>query len=780
MEVTSESSTQLTGVSVWLRRVVYLLLLCLVATVMVGNWSRQFLVSANLWFDRQPFSYNALPGWEDEPIVAEGLSLRRLERSLPMLNGFVLESRVYITQLRALKFHFTGQQDSVTVSLATTASPSGAEGKIDPAAPKKLEIYLNDQEVFKRELPERLVRMDGANEVSILCSAGGLSVWINGRRVATQAMAEQAFTRLKIENFFSDLTIQKLRLFSADGEPVIDRRLVPFYSRWMYALAAAAACVVLLALAWLLTWRREEKASVLDDGLPAALFCCAPLWAGMLLPLKTYLWIAFLLPAAASLLLLLGRRAGAAARKAGPWLGPVFLLGALVLLVVAGGKVENAALRIGLVGWCALLATAVAAMIARANDWSLWRGLAALTPALFPAFLGLAALPAGLERAAATAMLLPAAVMLCLTALAYRKQMRLFSPLMILLVATTAGAAELGARHSALETHWRPLNVGATFEEHDDLFFVPKDLFADDVQYLAGRMNFRGRQATLEPEPGVFRVITLGGSNTWGDHLETNEHTFTGQLEEILNRHRAGKRIEVLNAGVKGLELFQIMLLFEHEVMKYHPDLAILYINFNDSLDRLGPFTLRELYGMKQQDRWGEIEQKIAAAKGESTSAWVVKAQGLLRGFRLYNGLVKAITAERGKLLKAVAAKIGALKPVNPVEDYRKNLLRVIEVCRQNKITLVLADEFFLLYRGEPQRKDTKIRVVMREEAQRRNVPYVDINGEFHRRADKNDLVFDFDQIHLNPHGHRQVAERLAEFIIENELIDGADAGRSD
>jgi lysophospholipase L1-like esterase len=385
------------------------------------------------------------------------------------------------------------------------------------------------------------------------------------------------------------------------------------------------------------------------------------------------------------------------------------------------------------------------------------------------------------------AVLFTLSVIVLVRAWPHRDQLRAFPLWVLLLTCNVAVCAEMAARHSALETRWQPMNVGREFVAHKDLLFVPKELFqGHDADYVLGPLRFRGRSAPQAGNPQVFRVIVMGGSNAWGDHLASSEPTFSNQLERLLNERLGPRRFEVLNAGVKGLGLFRILVLLQREVAAYRPNLVILYINYNDGKDFLGPYTLRELLRFQQEKRWSEIESQIRSAGAPSgPPPWVRATQDTLRRVRLYNGLTSLIVDLRGREMKNVAERLGVLRPVNPLTDYRQNLRDVIAFCREHGIRLLLVDEFTYLDAGTDvtsagwlQSKPHLVRVAMREEATQAGAAYLPLHEEFNQRADKASLVFDFDPIHLNENGHQQVAERLAEFLTASRLLDPPPAER--
>lgn len=83
-------------------------------------------------------------------------------------------------------------------------------------------------------------------------------------------------------------------------------------------------------------------------------------------------------------------------------------------------------------------------------------------------------------------------------------------------------------------------------------------------------------------DEGVFRLICIGDSNTFGWGVEPDEcypAVLTGLLEEALPE----KSLEIINMGVPGYSSLQGRLLVEEEVLDLEPDLVVACYGFNDT-----------------------------------------------------------------------------------------------------------------------------------------------------------------------------------------------------
>jgi lysophospholipase L1-like esterase len=316
------------------------------------------------------------------------------------------------------------------------------------------------------------------------------------------------------------------------------------------------------------------------------------------------------------------------------------------------------------------------------------------------------------------------------------------------------------------------MNLGKNYVAHDLLLFAPKDLFQYNDDFVIASLQFRDREAEVVKPDTAYRIMTMGGSNCYGDGLDRNDQTFSALLEECLRGHSQSKTVEVLNAGVKGFNLFQLSKLFEHYALAYRPDMLILYININDSMQDFGPYTYKELWQMKQEGRWNEVEDTIARNNpGTPQRSWIDKTQKMLQPFRLYNLLVRKISRSRSEELRPFAEGFETIKEVNPAEDYRENLQTMIRLCKENRIELILADAFKVDYIFGKSYRENIVRAIMKEEAEKNQVPLVLINDDFHKRPDKASLVFAHDTIHINRKGHQAVADSLCSFILEGNYL---------
>lgn len=114
-------------------------------------------------------------------------------------------------------------------------------------------------------------------------------------------------------------------------------------------------------------------------------------------------------------------------------------------------------------------------------------------------------------------------------------------------------------------------------------------------------------------EDGVFRIITIGDSNTEGKFINTGQN-YPEQLEDLLNLQKCRdiKKFEVINLGVSGYDLQYSMERFKRRGLKYNPDLVLWYISgpsFHKIMEKIAPKILEYREQMKSS---GELKQHEA------------------------------------------------------------------------------------------------------------------------------------------------------------------------
>lgn len=94
--------------------------------------------------------------------------------------------------------------------------------------------------------------------------------------------------------------------------------------------------------------------------------------------------------------------------------------------------------------------------------------------------------------------------------------------------------------------------------------------------------GFRGSEIQKEKPDDTYRIIMTGGSTTFGYKASSDQHTIPAHLQEKFDQLNLKKRVEVINAGIKGYNSNDELNLVKKKIVEYEPDLVIIYDGSND------------------------------------------------------------------------------------------------------------------------------------------------------------------------------------------------------
>lgn len=124
-----------------------------------------------------------------------------------------------------------------------------------------------------------------------------------------------------------------------------------------------------------------------------------------------------------------------------------------------------------------------------------------------------------------------------------------------------------------------PMLVGGGGGGNPALATLYKGLYSFNSQGL------RGDELSLEPAPGVFRILALGDSFTFGQGVP-DDSTWAELLERRLNENDSTRRFEVVNGGRSGWATYDQLDFLETRGLGLRPDLLILQFFANDIDER--------------------------------------------------------------------------------------------------------------------------------------------------------------------------------------------------
>ncbi len=104
-----------------------------------------------------------------------------------------------------------------------------------------------------------------------------------------------------------------------------------------------------------------------------------------------------------------------------------------------------------------------------------------------------------------------------------------------------------------------------------------------DGKFKINSHGMRNKEISFDKPKGIFRIAIIGDSIAFGFRVQQDQ-SFSSKLEELLNKYYSspGLSFEVLNFGVTGYSVSQIIESVKVRALKFNPDLIIYAYCLND------------------------------------------------------------------------------------------------------------------------------------------------------------------------------------------------------
>ncbi|GAB6082835.1 hypothetical protein JCM30471_17490 [Desulfuromonas carbonis] len=208
------------------------------------------------------------------------------------------------------------------------------------------------------------------------------------------------------------------------------------------------------------------------------------------------------------------------------------------------------------------------------------------------------------------------------------------------------------------------------------------DATGANIKLNPAKGDYFNRQSFQMPKPeGTFRVISLGGSTTYGRPY-TGETAFPRWLELLGNEYAGAGRFEVINAGGISYASYRVARL-QQELIDYDPNLLVVYSGHNEFLEA------RTFDHLKHEN------------------LWLNRTRQLLHQSRLYSLLVSLLeglsSKESSRTILPDEVSVELEGVVGPdfyhrdedfrrgvLQQYRQSLQDMIDLAREKQVLLVL------------------------------------------------------------------------------------------
>lgn len=170
---------------------------------------------------------------------------------------------------------------------------------------------------------------------------------------------------------------------------------------------------------------------------------------------------------------------------------------------------------------------------------------------------------------------------------------------------------------------------------------------------ITNNKGFRGRDWIEKKPAGVIRIASLGDSCTLG-----GQESYSERLDRLLAEALGTNKYEVLNAGVGSSSTYQMLQIFEQQVLPMKPDWVVVFLGWND--------------------RWVHDGRRDSTHRLPDANSQ--KLRDTLGKSRLFKALVYYADKSRD----------GKIEARVPPDETAKNLRTFAKLCREHNLRLVL------------------------------------------------------------------------------------------
>jgi lysophospholipase L1-like esterase len=274
--------------------------------------------------------------------------------------------------------------------------------------------------------------------------------------------------------------------------------------------------------------------------------------------------------------------------------------------------------------------------------------------------------------------------------------------------------------------------------------------------------GLRGPELPYAKPAGVYRILYLGDSVTFGFMLAQDEETFPYQVEAILEE-QPKREIETINAGVGGYSPWQEYGYLLREGLKYDPDLVVVSFVLNDVTEK---FELLR-YG-------GSWEGYQVAHTVFSEFDWWASKSSLLYFTKQIGGRLRfGRDVRRGAIVQEkLEVEMLAREPHHPDVQTAwqitlDNMGKIFALARAHNIPILLVVFPFTFQFDDPEALSTP-QTVLSQYAQEQDVLLLDLLPLLAEKMAADGLwpaAYFLDEDHLSSLGSEVVAGIVADFV---------------
>lgn len=325
-------------------------------------------------------------------------------------------------------------------------------------------------------------------------------------------------------------------------------------------------------------------------------------------------------------------------------------------------------------------------------------------------------------------------------------------------------------------------------------------------------LGFRGPETTWEKPPGVYRIVTTGGSSVYGMSESKDAAVWSHVLEDQLNAAGLGRRFEVVNLGVNGWTSTEMLINLGIRGLDLQPDLVIVYEAINDM--RAALYTLggevkhdnthwRAVWPVDRPSKLESVLEKSRTYLVWRRYATPYAVERVDLGFFAMTNFKRYLEDDSIRLYLHAPNP----QPELGFEIYRRNLQQIVAISRARGAQVLFATQALPRWHVEPAPDAAdqlpgfeRIKKIQREVAAEMDVPVCDsapvveaaLEAEVQariaaevaadparprqeieadlRRIRRRDLLF-FSEVHPNDAGSALIARTIADWLLVSPLL---------
>ncbi len=269
------------------------------------------------------------------------------------------------------------------------------------------------------------------------------------------------------------------------------------------------------------------------------------------------------------------------------------------------------------------------------------------------------------------------------------------------------------------------------------------------IEININSLGLRDYEFKLAKAPGVYRILVLGDSITFGAGVRL-EDTYTKQTEKLVNQP-----FQIINAGVNSYHFEHYYIFIKDNIDRFDPDHIVIGFCINDvrSKDIVAPrYIVRE-----------RLKPQITSSLKHDIKKLIKKSPS----FQLFSYLTFSNTYNRKKYntrwITSVMMSWNNEGLVEKLIDMLEEIEQLTEE-RGIKFSVIIFPEMNQLidYHKYGGPRDKLLEIL-----ENLNIAYLDLYDTFRQKEDFSKYYLKGDTVHFTVDGHKIIAEELKNFLIK-------------